>query len=85
MITLKASKARIPPKVFNLVAYKGERVCIRRHKEEEVFVISREDMELLEALEDRYWGETARSAIKEMKAKGQKPIPWKTVKAKLGL
>ena len=85
MTTLKASKARIPPKVFNQVAYQGERVCIVRHKDEVVFIISAEDMEILEALEDRYWGESARSAIKEMKAKGQKPIPWKTVKAKLGL
>lgn len=41
--------------------------------------------ELREDLEDRFDGEEADKAIAEMKAKGEKPIPWEDVKRELGL
>lgn len=85
MTTLRASEARIPPDIYGRVAYKGERVRVKRRNEEEVFIVSKEDFELLQALEDRYWAEAAREAVGEMKAKKEKPIPWKDLKAELGL
>ena len=85
MTELTASEARIPPKIFSAVAYAGKRVCIRRHGEEEIYIISKEDMEILKLLEDKYWAETALDSIREMEKSGEKPTPWKKVKKDLGL
>ncbi len=41
--------------------------------------------QLREDLEDRFDGEEGDKAIAEMKAKGEKPIPWEEVKRELGL
>jgi len=85
MTTLKASKTRIPPDTFNRVAYQRERVRIERRGAKAVFLVSEEDLELLEALEDRYWAEEGRSALEEFERSGEKPVPWDEVKKRLGL
>jgi PHD/YefM family antitoxin component YafN of YafNO toxin-antitoxin module len=48
-------------------------------------LVSVEDLAALEAMEDRIDAEAAEKALAEMEAKGEKPIPWETVKARLGL
>ncbi len=83
MTTLRASETRIPPDTFNRVAYQGDRVRIERRGGPSVVVISEEDARMLEALEDRYWAETADEAIADMEARGQKPVPLSKVKARL--
>jgi len=85
MIEIKASDARIPPKVFGEVAYGGERAHIVKNAKEEVFLVSRADIEMLLRLEDRYWAESAQKVIKEAKAKGEKPEPLGKVLKELGL
>lgn len=85
MTTLKASDTRIPPDAFNRVAYQRERVRIERRGGKPVFLVSEEDIELLEQLEDRYWAEEGRKALEEFKKSGQKPIPWQKLKERLGL
>jgi hypothetical protein len=50
-----------------------------------VFLVSQEDLELLEMLEDGYWAKEGRKALEEFKRAGGKPIPWEQVKARLGL
>jgi hypothetical protein len=83
--TLKASQTRIPPDTFNRVAYQRERVRIERRGGKPVFLVSEEDLELLEQLEDRYWAEEGRQALEEFGKSGQKPIPWEKVKERLVL
>jgi len=85
MTVLTASQVRIPPDTFNRVAYQGERVRIDRRGAPSVAIIPIEDLELLELLEDQLDIETAAKALAEMKAKGEKPVPWDEVKARLGL
>jgi PHD/YefM family antitoxin component YafN of YafNO toxin-antitoxin module len=85
MTTLKASKTRIPPDTFNRVAYQRERVRIERRGGRPVFLISEEDLRLLEELEDRYWAEEGRKALAEFKRSGGKAIPWEKVRQRLGL
>ncbi len=85
MGTLKASQTRIPPDAFNRVAYQGERVRIERRGGKPVFLVSEEDLELLETLEDRYWAEEGRKALQEFKRSRGKPIPWEKIKERLGL
>lgn len=85
MTTLKASETRIPPDAFNRVAYQRERVRIERRGGKPVFLVSQEDMELIEQLEDRYWAEQGREALEEFERSGEKPIPWEKVKERLGL
>jgi len=85
MTTLKASETRIPPDAFNRVAYQRERIRIDRRGGRPVFLVSQEDLELLEKLEDRYWAEEGRAALEEFERSGQKPIPWEKVRERLGL
>lgn len=85
MTSLKASETRIPPDAFNRVAYRRERVRIERRGGKPVFLVSEEDLELLEKLEDRYWQEEGVKALEEFRRSGEKPIPWKKVRERLGL
>jgi len=85
MTTLTASKTRIPPDAFNRVAYQRERVRIVRRGGKPVYLVSEEDMELLEKLEDRYWAEEGRKALEEFKKSGKKAVPLDRLKAELGL
>jgi PHD/YefM family antitoxin component YafN of YafNO toxin-antitoxin module len=85
MTTLQASQTRIPPDAFNRVAYQRERVRIERRGGKPVFLVSEEDLDLLEMLEDRYWAEEGRKALAEFKRSGEKPVPWEKIKARLGL
>ena len=52
------------------VAFKGERVILQRHGKDEAALISIEDLELLEALEDREDIAAAREALTESSARG---------------
>ena len=86
MTTITATEARNHlPEALNQVAYGGERILIERRGKIIGALISKRDLELLERLEDRYWAETAREALDEMKAASEKPIPLEKVKANLGL
>lgn len=70
---------------INRVAYQGERVVLERRGKGVAALVSIEDLALLEKLEDAADAKAARKALADMKRKKQKPIPWKQVKAELGL
>jgi len=50
-----------------------------------VYLVSQEDLAFLEKLEDRYWAEEGKKALKEFEKSGEKAIPWEKTKAELGL
>ena len=50
MDKLRASQTRIPPDTFSRVAYQRERVRIERRGGKPVYLVSQEDLELLEDL-----------------------------------
>ena len=85
MTSLKASETRIPPDAFNRVAYQRERIRIERRGGKPVFLVSEEDLDLLEKLEDRYWAEEGRRALEEFERSGRKAIPWEKIKERLRL
>jgi PHD/YefM family antitoxin component YafN of YafNO toxin-antitoxin module len=86
VIIMTATQARdCLPEALNQVTYGGERIIIKRHGKVVGALISERDLALLETLENRYWAETAREALAEMKDSGETPIPWEQVKAELGL
>jgi PHD/YefM family antitoxin component YafN of YafNO toxin-antitoxin module len=85
MTTLKASRTRIPPDTFNRVAYQRERVRIERRGARPVYLVSEEDLQLLDKLEDRYWADEGRKALREFKRSGRKAVPWEQLKKELGL
>jgi len=62
------------------VAFKGERLCVKRNGKPVFAMVSYEDMKLLEAIEDQIDIEQAREALRRGKF-----IPWKQAKKKLGL
>lgn len=66
---------------LNRVAYGGERLVVHRRNKDLAVLISVEDAELLEELEDHLDVEAARKAL----TKGGKSIPWDEAKKELGL
>jgi PHD/YefM family antitoxin component YafN of YafNO toxin-antitoxin module len=79
MTSLKASETRIPPDTLTSVSRQGERVRIERRGGQPVYLVSKEDLELLEQIEDRIDLEAIRAA-KHLPSK-----PWNQVKQALGL
>lgn len=68
---------------LNQVAYRGERIRVERRGKEVAAMVPIEDLELLEALEDRVDLETARAALRAAETEGT--LNWEELKAKLGL
>jgi prevent-host-death family protein len=64
----------------NIVAYAGERIAIKRHGKRVAVLVPIDDLELLEAIEDRVDVALAKKSLKE---KGS--IPWAQAKKDLGL
>lgn len=69
--------------VLNRVSYRNERVVIERRGKGVAAVVPMEDLQLLQALEDRVDLETARAALREVETEGA--ISWEGLKAELGL
>ena len=81
MPTLAATALRSNiAETLNRVAYRGERIALERHGKTVAALVSKEDLELLEALEDRMDLAAARRALKEP---GRRP--WERLKKDLGL
>ncbi len=82
MTRLPASKAREQfADVINRVTYRGERVVLERRGKVVAALVPVEDLELLEALENKLDVEAARAAL----AENGPNIPWRKLKAELGL
>jgi len=81
MTTLAATELRNHgSEAINRVAYSGDRVLLQRHGKNVAAIVSIEDLELLQALEDRIDLAAARKALKE---RGR--VAWDKVKADLNL
>ncbi|MCR4341557.1 MAG: type II toxin-antitoxin system Phd/YefM family antitoxin [Gemmatimonadaceae bacterium] len=65
---------------LNRVAFKGERIVLERHGEAVAALVSVEDLELLEELEDRLDVEAVRVAREEPET-----VPYEEVRLKAGL
>lgn len=65
---------------INRVAYQGERIALERHGKTVAALVSVDDLELLEALENRVDLAAAKKALKEPGRRS-----WQKVKADLGL
>jgi prevent-host-death family protein len=82
MVRLAATQARKDfAETINQVVYRGERIVLHRRGKNLAAIVPIEDLELVEALEDRLDLAAARRALK---ARGAN-IPLKKIKAELGL
>lgn len=68
--------------ILNSVEFKGERVIVGRRGKPVAALISADDLELLESLEDRLDLEMIRKRLAE---EGAERIPWEQVKSEAGL
>ncbi len=66
---------------INRVAYKQERILVRRSGKDVVAIVSIEDLAALEALEDQRDIQAAKAAL----AESNERIPYKRVRRELGL
>jgi len=60
--------------VINRAAYRGERIVLHRRGKDVAAIISVEDLELLERLEDENDIKAAKAALREAKKKGTMPL-----------
>ena len=82
MTRLPVSKAREDlADALNRVAYSGERIVLERRGKRVVALVSVEDLDLLEELEDRLDLEAARKGLADARKRGT--VPWEKVKATL--
>jgi len=81
MTRMSASEARDGfSDALNRVAYKGERIVLRRRGKDIAVLVPVEDLKLLEEIEDRIDVEEAKKALRD---KGG--LPWTKLKKELGL
>lgn len=81
MATLAASKLRaLLAETLNRVAYGGERILLQRHGKDIAAIISKEDLEILEMLEEHSDLLAVRKALEEPGS-----TDWDKLKGKLGL
>ena len=69
--------------IINRAGYQGERIVLHKHEKKLVAIIPIEDLEYLEALEEKIDVMEAEKAIAD--DEGKEPIPWEDVKKELGL
>jgi prevent-host-death family protein len=82
-ISIAELRARLGDLVTR-VSYKHDRVVITKHGKPVAALVSAEDLEFFERLEDRMDNEAADAAEEETRKNGG-PIPWETVKRELNL
>ena len=84
MVRISATEARGSfADTLNRVAYGGERVVLHRNDKNVAVIISTDDLELLELLEDRMDLAAARAALKEAEDKGF--TDWEDLEKELGI
>jgi prevent-host-death family protein len=86
MTKLAASQARDTfSDTLNRVAYRGERIVLRRRGKDVAAIVPIEDLKLIQKVEDEIDLREARKALADMKRKGLKPVPYGRVRQRLGL
>jgi prevent-host-death family protein len=86
MTKLAASQARDSfSDTLNRVAYRGERIVLRRRGRDLAAIVPIEDLKLIQKMEDEIDLRQARKALSEMKRNGLKPVPYGRIRKKLGL
>lgn len=69
--------------IANEVAYAGKRIILTRKGKKLVAIVSIEDLETLQAIEDRIDLDEAREALADAKKSGT--VTWESIKSKLDL
>ncbi|MCK4934609.1 MAG: type II toxin-antitoxin system Phd/YefM family antitoxin [Simkaniaceae bacterium] len=81
-ITFSDARAQLTD-VTNDVAFRGDRVVITRNGKQHVAIVPIDDLEMIEALEDKMDLKDAKNALADTKKRGT--VSWKDVKRNLGL
>jgi prevent-host-death family protein len=82
MTSLSVSQARLQfAELINRAAYQGKRVSLKRRGKTVAAIVSAQDLELLEELEDRLDARAAKKAL----AESTRRIPYEKVRKELGL
>ncbi len=71
--------------LLNKVAYAGDRVLVERHGKPLAAIVSAEDLDLLERLEDRLDLLDALQALQEAEDRAEKPVSLDSLLEELGL
>ena len=84
MTRLRTSKVREGfSDTINRVAYSGERIVLERRGKAMAAIVSIEDLEFLQEIENRTDLDAAKAALADARKHGA--VPWEKIKADLGL
>jgi len=81
--SLSASEARIPSATFDEVVVKKRRVQVKRRDGASLYLISEDDLRLLQAAEDKRDLKEARAALRRHRANGSKTVSLPALKRRL--
>ncbi len=79
-VSASAARERLSD-LLNEVSVRGDRIVLERHGKRVAAMISASDLDLLQALEDRYDLEEMRQVL----VKSDKRVPWEKIKKRLDL
>ena len=86
MLKVSTLKARATfAELINRAAFGKERVILTRHGKPVAAMVSLDDLESLEQLEDQRDAQLGAAALEQWKAEGAPTVPWATLKAENGL
>lgn len=86
MTKLAASQARDTfSDTLNRVAYRGERIVLRRRGKDLAAIVPIADLELIQKLEDEIDLREARKALAAARRRGLRPIAYERVRERLGV
>ncbi len=68
---------------INRVAYRGDRIVLERRGKGVAAIVSMDDLDLLGRLEEEHWTREGLKAEAEIKARGERPIPFERAEREL--
>ena len=69
--------------IVNRVAFGGERIVLERRGKDVAAIVSMDDLQHLEEIENAHWVKEADKALTDTKRRGERPVSFETVERQI--